>query len=170
VVTDDFPCFIVPAQAEALARKAAVPVFAVDSNSVVPLSLLGPAVSAAAHLRPRIHKAFAEAWPHRAAAKPRVPDVATRRVRAPFDTWKAKDVAALRGRLPLDTTVPKVAGMPGGTPAARARLRAFLKEAAARVRGGALRAALARRGPRERPLAVPPLRPRLDRGGRRDAS
>jgi deoxyribodipyrimidine photo-lyase len=30
VVTDDFPCFIVPAQAEALAQKASVPVFAVD--------------------------------------------------------------------------------------------------------------------------------------------
>src|SRR5512147_2033154 len=45
VVTDDFPCFIVPAQSEALARKVEVPVVAVDSNSVVPLSLLGPAVS-----------------------------------------------------------------------------------------------------------------------------
>src|SRR5512134_71160 len=52
VVTDDFPAFIVPAQSEALARKVAVPVIAVDSNSVVPLALLGPAVSAAAHLRP----------------------------------------------------------------------------------------------------------------------
>src|SRR5512147_2569560 len=62
VVTDDYPCFIVPAQAEALARKVDVPVFAVDSNSIVPLSLLGPVVSAAAHLRPRIHKSFAEAW------------------------------------------------------------------------------------------------------------
>src|SRR5215203_2293260 len=59
VVTDDFPCFIVPGQGEALARRVAVPVFAVDSNGVVPLSLLQPAVYAAAHLRPRIHKAFA---------------------------------------------------------------------------------------------------------------
>jgi deoxyribodipyrimidine photo-lyase len=132
LVTDDFPCFIVPAQAEALARKALVPVFAVDSNSVVPLSLLGPAVSAAAHLRPRIHKAFAEAWPHRAAARPRVPDEATKRVGAPFDTWKAKDVAAFVDGLPLDPTVPPVEGMPGGTPAARTRLREFLKR---RLRG-----------------------------------
>jgi deoxyribodipyrimidine photo-lyase len=132
VVTDDFPCFIVPPQAEALARKAEVPVFAVDSNSLVPLSLLGAAVGAAAHLRPRIHKAFAEAWPHRAAAKPRGPDAATKRVLAPFETWKAKDVGVFVDALPLDASVPPVPRTPGGTPAARARLRAFVKT---RLRG-----------------------------------
>jgi len=61
VVTDDFPCFIVPGQSAGLARRAQVPVLAVDGNWVVPLSALGPPVSAAAHLRPRLHKAFAEA-------------------------------------------------------------------------------------------------------------
>jgi deoxyribodipyrimidine photo-lyase len=128
VVTDDFPCFIVPPQAEALARRSVVAVFAVDSNSVVPLSLLGPVVSAAAHLRPRIHKAFAEAWPHRAAAKPRVPDVATKRVKPPFDAWRAKDVAAFVDALPLDPSVPPVPRTPGGASAARARLRQFVKK------------------------------------------
>jgi deoxyribodipyrimidine photo-lyase len=132
VVTDDYPCFIIPAQAEALARRVEVPVFAVDSNSVVPLSLLGPPVAAAAHLRPRIHKAFAAAWAHRAAAKPRVPRVATRRVDAPFDTWKAKDAATYVDALPLDRTVPPVPGTPGGTSAARARLREFVRK---RLRG-----------------------------------
>jgi deoxyribodipyrimidine photo-lyase len=132
VVTDDFPCFIVPPQAESLARKTEVPVLAVDSNSIVPLSLLGPAVSAAAHLRPRIHKAFAEAWLHRAAARPRIREAATRRVRPPFDAWNTKDVAAFEHALPLDATVPPAQGSPGGTPAGRARLRAFVKK---RLRG-----------------------------------
>jgi deoxyribodipyrimidine photo-lyase len=132
VVTDDFPCFIVPPQAEALARKAAVPVVAVDSNSVVPLSLLGPAVSAAAHLRPRLHKAFAEAWLHRAAARPRIPRAAAKRVEPPFDAWKTGDVAAFVDALPLDPSVPPVAETPGGAPAARARLRGFLRK---RLRG-----------------------------------
>jgi deoxyribodipyrimidine photo-lyase len=127
VVTDDYPCFIIPDQAEALARKVEVPVFAVDSNSLVPLSLLGPPVSAAAHLRPRIHKAFAAAWPHRAAAKPRLRGVPSRRVRPPFDAWKARDLAAFVGALPIDASVPPVPGTPGGTPAARARLRAFVE-------------------------------------------
>ena len=128
VVTDDFPCFIVPDQSTALARKAEVPVFAVDANSLVPLSLLGPAVSAAAHLRPRIHKALAEAWRHRAAAQPSIPAVAMKRVKAPFDTWKAKDVVGFVRGLPVDATVPAVVTMPGGAPAAKVRLRQFLKK------------------------------------------
>jgi len=132
VVTDDYPCFVVPPQAEALAGRVEVPVFAVDSNSLVPLSLLGPAVSAAAHLRPRIHKALAEAWPHRAAAKPRLSGAATKRLKAPFETWKAKSVAAFVDALPLDPSVPVVAQTPGGTPAGRARLREFVKK---RLRG-----------------------------------
>jgi deoxyribodipyrimidine photo-lyase len=128
VVTDDYPCFVVPPQAEALARRVEVPVFAVDSNSLVPLSLLGPAVSAAAHLRPRIHKALAEAWLHRAAAKPRLSGAATKRRKAPFETWKAKSVAAFVDALPLDPSVPVVAQTPGGTPAGRARLRGFVRK------------------------------------------
>jgi deoxyribodipyrimidine photo-lyase len=132
VVTDDFPCFIIPHQAEALARKAQVPVFAVDSSSVVPVSLLGSAVSAAAHLRPRIHKAFAEAWAHRAAKKPKIVDVARKRVPAPFDLWRPGDVPTFVDSLPLDASVPPVAAAPGGAPAARRRLRRFLKQ---RLRG-----------------------------------
>ena len=56
VVTDDSPAFIVPGQIRALAGKIDVPLMAVDGNSLVPLARLGAAVSAAAHLRPRIHK------------------------------------------------------------------------------------------------------------------
>ena len=132
VVTDDFPCFIVPPQTEAFARKADVPVFTVDSSSVVPLSLLGPPAAAAAHLRHRIHRAFGEAWPHRAAEEPRITDGATRRVEPPFETWASRDVGAFVDALPLDATVPPVTETTGGTPAGRARLREFVRK---RLRG-----------------------------------
>jgi deoxyribodipyrimidine photo-lyase len=133
VITDDFPCFIIPGQSDALARRVPVPVIAVDSNSLVPLSLLGPPVGAAAHLRPRLHKALPEAWAHRAAARPRVPKLAQKRVPPAFDLWKPpRNLAAFVEGLPLDASVPAVAGSPGGTPAARARLRGFLRK---RLRG-----------------------------------
>ena len=131
VVTDDFPGFVVPAQSEGLARRAQVPVFAVDSNSIVPLARLGPAVSAAAHLRPRLHKELAQAWGHRAAARPRF-GAAGARLRAPFDTWSASDLGAFVDALPIDASVPPVAATPGGRAAGRARLRAFVKR---RLRG-----------------------------------
>jgi deoxyribodipyrimidine photo-lyase len=127
VVTDDYPGFIVPGQSAALARKVGVPVFAVDSNSMVPLSLLGATVTAAAHLRPRLHKAFAEAWAHRAAARPQVDGAARKRVAASFDTWKRKDLTAFVDALPVDPTVPPVPSTPGGTSAGRVRLAAFRK-------------------------------------------
>jgi deoxyribodipyrimidine photo-lyase len=131
VITDDFPCFIVPDQSEALAGSVEVPVFAVDSNGIVPLSLLGAPVSAAAHLRPRLHKAFADAWPHRAARKPRLEDAAAQRVAPPFDLWRADEVDAFVAGLPLDP-LPPVAETPGGSKAARARLDTFLDQ---RLRG-----------------------------------
>jgi deoxyribodipyrimidine photo-lyase len=133
VVTDDYPCFIVPEQSAALARRSEVPVFAVDGNGVVPLSLLGPAVTAAAHLRPRIHRAFAEAFGQRAAARPRLADASRRRLTPPFETWRPpKDVARFASGLPLDAAGPAVASTPGGRPAGLARLRGFLKK---RLRG-----------------------------------
>jgi len=131
VVTDDFPCFVAPAQAAALARRAGVPVLAVDGSSVVPLSLLGPPVAAAAHLRPRLHRAFAEAWGHRAAAVPEIPDAARRPVTPSFPPWAEADLDRFLARLPLDP-LPPVPATPGGAPAGRSRLRAFLDR---RLRG-----------------------------------
>ena len=129
VVTDDFPCFVVPEQSQALARRVTVPVWAVDSNGVVPLSLLQPAVSAAAHLRPRIHKAFAEAWRSRAAARPRFSEAALARVDAPFDLWAPPaDLDAFVSSLPIDSSVAPVEETRGGVKAARERLHSFVKD------------------------------------------
>ncbi len=114
VVTDDFPCFVVPDQTEALARHAPVPVIAVDGNTIVPLARLqggGPAVTAAAHLRPRIHRDFADAWEHRASAEPRVPPVARSSLSPPFPAADLGDLDGLLARLPVDRSVPAVAGM-----------------------------------------------------------
>jgi deoxyribodipyrimidine photo-lyase len=132
VVTDDFPCFIVPGQSEALARRVGVPVFAVDSNGVVPMALLQPAVYAAAHLRPRIHQAFAEAWAHRASAEPGLSKAGRMRVDPPFEPWRTDDLDAFVEALPVDATVAPVAGTVGGAAAGRARLAAFV---ATRLRG-----------------------------------
>lgn len=127
VVTDDFPCFVAPGQSAALARASDAPVFAVDSNSIVPLSLLGAPTSSAAQLRRRIHKAFAEAWPHRARRKPRLVAAAARRVEPDFETFFARDLDAFVAGLPIDPAVPAVADTRGGSAAARLRLRAFVK-------------------------------------------
>lgn len=127
VVTDDFPCFIAPDQIQALAAKTTTPVLAVDGNSLVPLSLLGSAVSAAAHLRPRLHRHFVDAWAHRAGPLPTLTKTARGRLDAPFSTWQAKDLDAFLASLPLDPSVPPVPGIVGGRVAGRKRLKDFVR-------------------------------------------
>ncbi|MEO8358497.1 MAG: deoxyribodipyrimidine photolyase [Vicinamibacteria bacterium] len=128
VVTDEFPCFIIPAQSAAFASKVECPVIAVDSNSVVPLRLLGDAPYAAAHLRPRIHKAFAEAFEHRSAARPKAPKTDASKIDPGFSLARFDDIASLIKELPIDQAVVPVEAKPGGASAARAQLKAFLKK------------------------------------------
>jgi deoxyribodipyrimidine photo-lyase len=132
VVTDDTPGLDVPARTRALLRRTDAPIVAVEGGSVVPLSLLGSPVSAAAHLRPRIHSEFAGAWIHRASRRPRVSRAAGRRVAAPFEVLDPRELEHLVDRLPVDSSVPPVPSTPGGSVAARARLRSFV---ARRLRG-----------------------------------
>lgn len=128
IVTDDFPCFIIPAQSRAVAAKHERAVIAVDSNAVVPLRLLGDAPYAAAHLRPKIHKAFAEAFDLRSAPKPKPPKASAARVQPGFELATLDDVSGLVAKLPIDQKVRAVAERPGGTTAARAQLKTFLKK------------------------------------------
>ncbi len=129
LVTDDYPQYIVPAQIRAIAEQVTIPVYAVDGNSVVPLSLLGPPTGAAAHLRPKIHKQFALAWANRASAEPDFEKVGVKKApKPPFKLWEApKDLGAFVRGLPVDQTVPAVSGAIGGTVEAKLVLKDFLK-------------------------------------------
>lgn len=137
VVTDDYPAFITPAHNRALAAKCSVPVILVDGNSIVPLSRLGEPVAAAAHLRPRIHKQFAEAWLSRAVSEPEVPKVAGGKLDPPFTPWNPKqDIARFVAALPIDQSVPPVPGVEGGTVAGREVLASFVAEKLRRYADG----------------------------------
>jgi deoxyribodipyrimidine photo-lyase len=129
VVTDDFPCFIIPAQSRAVAEKIACGLFAVDANAVVPLSLLGDAPYAAAHLRPRIHRLFAEAYAARSSPEPRFSRFAKQKIDVPFETPGVlfRDVGAFVATLPIDQSVTPVSDRPGGSRAADTQLRSFVE-------------------------------------------
>ena len=127
LVVDDYPQYIVPAQNRAIAAKVSIPVYAVDGNSVIPLSLLGPPTAAAAHLRPKIHKQFTLAWASRANPEPDFAG-ATKAPKAPFKLWKPpSDIGAFVRGLPIDQSVPPVPGAVGGTVEAKSVLKDFLE-------------------------------------------
>jgi deoxyribodipyrimidine photo-lyase len=56
IVTDDFPCFIIPEHNKRIAEKASIPVYAVDSNGMIPMSKFDKENYAAYTIRPRIKR------------------------------------------------------------------------------------------------------------------
>ncbi len=127
VVTDDYPAYIVPAHNRAIGSRCDVAVYLIDGNSIVPLSRLGPPVSAAAHLRPRIHKCFAEAWDQRPAREPAVSAAVASDLEPPFRAWDARqDIVSFVASLPVDRSVPAVPGVEGGTEAGQQALQRFV--------------------------------------------
>lgn len=56
IVTDDFPCFIIPEHNRRIAERAEIAVHAVDSNGVIPISKFDKEEYAAYTIRPKIKK------------------------------------------------------------------------------------------------------------------
>ncbi|MCW7493666.1 deoxyribodipyrimidine photolyase [Leptospira sp. 2 VSF19] len=91
IVTDDFPCFIIPEQTTKLASKVNCPLYAVDSNSLLPFSRFEKEASAARILRIWIHKEFLKG----------IPDFTKQK-------WEKKDLEGLH----QNTKPPKNFGLP----------------------------------------------------------
>ncbi len=64
LVTDDFPAFIIPQHNRAIVKQVDCPVYAIDTNSVVPIRESDHEEYAARTIRPRIHRLLpAYFWP-----------------------------------------------------------------------------------------------------------
>jgi len=69
IITDDFPCFIIPEQSSKLANKIDCAMLAVDGNSIIPFSQFEKQASAARILRLWIHKRFPDYYQNFAKIK-----------------------------------------------------------------------------------------------------
>ncbi|MEP6703728.1 MAG: deoxyribodipyrimidine photo-lyase, partial [Acidobacteriota bacterium] len=56
IITDDYPCFIIPEHNRRVAERSDIPVYSVDSNGVVPLGKLEKEEYGAYTIRPKIKK------------------------------------------------------------------------------------------------------------------
>jgi deoxyribodipyrimidine photo-lyase len=136
VITDEFPCFFLPAIVAAAAGRVDAHVEVVDGNGLMPLAAADRPFSAASGFRRFVQHGLLQqlrieprAEPFRNVRLPVLrarPDVMT-------DDWAPAATALLRGDnealagLPIDHTVPVVA-MPGGAQAAAAALDRFIAE------------------------------------------
>lgn len=127
IVTDDFPCFIIPQHNEAIARKAEIPVFAADSNGVIPMSRFEKEEYAAYTIRPKIKKILPEYLKPFAEEKiiVRAGDL---KVDCPETAVTKKNIAGLVSQCAIDHSVKPSFIYHGGTANGRKRLKKFLAE------------------------------------------
>jgi deoxyribodipyrimidine photo-lyase len=127
IVTDDFPCFIIPDHNAAIVSKAKIPVFAVDSNGIIPLSKFEKEEFAARTIRPKIKKMMPEYFARFAEEK-----ILIKAPRLKVDCPDTKfsdgaDIAKLVAACDIDHSVKPSPIYHGGTANGRKRLKHFVK-------------------------------------------
>lgn len=127
IVTDDYPCFIIPRHNRTVAARSVVPVFAVDSNGVIPMSKFEKEEYAAYTIRPKIKKLLPEyLQPFRAE---------TVTVKAPLleadcpeTTVSPGNITSLTAECEIDHSVKASEIYHGGTSNGRRRLKDFVEK------------------------------------------
>jgi deoxyribodipyrimidine photo-lyase len=127
IVTDDYPCFIIPEHNRRIAERATIPVYAVDSNGVIPMSKFEKEEYAAYTIRPKIKKLLP------GYLKPYKEDnIEIRKPKIEVDCPETKitpqNIAELVSECDIDHSVPASTFYPGGTAIGRTRLKKFIDE------------------------------------------
>lgn len=125
LVTDDYPCFIIPEHNERIAELK-LPVYAVDANGMVPLSALPKEEYAAYTIRPKINRLLPDlprtiVTPHLDVQKP------TLDVECPETVVSDDNIPDLVTQCDIDHTVKPSDRYHGGTAAGRRRLMHFAR-------------------------------------------
>ncbi|HEV7643214.1 MAG TPA: deoxyribodipyrimidine photo-lyase [Pyrinomonadaceae bacterium] len=127
IVTDDFPCFIVPHHNQVVAERAEIPVYAVDSNGIIPMSKFEKEEYAAYTIRPKIRKLWPEYSKPFEDARVKI-DSLKLKIDCPDIKVTDKNIAELVAACDIDHSVKPSPLYRGGSGNARARLKLFLKE------------------------------------------
>jgi deoxyribodipyrimidine photo-lyase len=125
VVTDDFPCFIIPHHNERIAELN-LPVFAVDANGMVPLSLLPKEEYAAYTIRPKINRLLPD-QPRRIFTTKINQCKLNLEVDCPETEVTDDTIAELVTSCDIDHSVKPSPLYQGGTANGRKRLKHFIK-------------------------------------------
>lgn len=126
IVTDDFPCFIIPKHNAAIVEKAEIPVYAVDSNGVIPLSKFEKEEFAARTIRPKIKRILNDYLVPFEEAKINIKSLDLK-VDCTDTQVNEKNIARLVSECDVDHNVKPSGIYHGGTINGRKRLEKFLE-------------------------------------------
>ena len=127
IVTDDFPCFIIPQHDRRVAERSNVPVHAVDSNGIIPMSKFEKEEYAAYTIRPKIKKLLPQYLQPFAEETVQIDGIGLE-IDCPETTVTSSAIRDLVAACDIDHSVPPSKIYHGGTSNGRARLRKFIDE------------------------------------------
>ena len=127
IVTDDYPCFIIPEHNRRIAELANIPVYAVDSNGVLPMSKFRTEEYAAYTIRPKIKKLLPEYLRPFVDEKVKI-DSLNLQVDCPETIVDAGNISSLVSECDIDHSVNPSLLYKGGTSNGRKRLARFVSE------------------------------------------
>ncbi|MEP7147603.1 MAG: deoxyribodipyrimidine photo-lyase [Acidobacteriota bacterium] len=127
IVTDDYPCFIIPEHNSRIAERASIPVYAVDSNGIVPMSKFEKEEYGAYTLRPKIKKLLPN---YLKPFKDETVEMHGRQleVDCPETLVTDNNIATLVAECEIDHSIKASRFYLGGTANGRARLKKFVNE------------------------------------------
>ena len=136
IVTDDFPCFIIPGHNRRIAERADIAVQAVDSNGVIPMSKFEKEEYGAYTIRPKVKKLlpiyfkpYEEDSIDKDSTKLEVDCAETHVASSNFETTATSaTIRNLVSECVIDHTVKPSPIFHGGTANGRARLKKFIDE------------------------------------------
>ena len=127
IVTDDFPCFIIPEHNRRISERADIPVYAVDSNGIIPMSKFDKEEYAAYTIRPKINRLLDRYLKPLANEKVDISSLGLA-VDCPETLVTAENISQLVFECDIDHTVGASDHYRGGTAAGRERLKKFIAE------------------------------------------
>lgn len=128
IVTDDFPCFIIPEHNRRIAERAEIAVHAVDSNGIVPMSKFDKEEYAAYTIRPKIKKLLDRYLVPLASETVEKSSVEIK-IDSDFETLVTSEtIPKLVSECDIDHSVPASTVYHGGTAKGRERLKRFIKD------------------------------------------
>ncbi|CAN5590954.1 deoxyribodipyrimidine photolyase [soil metagenome] len=125
IVTDDFPCFIIPDHNQAIVRKAEVPVYLVDSNGVIPMSKFEKEEYAAYTIRPKIKKILGD---YLKSFEEKKINVRADDLKLDCPDTMVENIEKLVSECAIDHSVKASNFYQGGTEKGRKRLKKFVTE------------------------------------------
>ena len=127
IITDDFPCFIIPEHNRRIAERAEIPVYAVDSNGIIPMSKFDKEEYAAYTIRPKINRLLNNYLKPLQNEYVEISSLDIG-VNCPETHVTAATICNLVSECDIDHRVPASRYYKGGTAEGRKRLRKFVDE------------------------------------------